>query len=265
MLLKYKYNPDYVYKTEVDVSVTTATTVNTPEPVVKGQSVQTSKAEYKVGANKTVSYTKPVPSAKGAADVVIPDSIKINGKTYKVTSVAKKAFANNQAVKTVKVGKYVTSIGEAAFKGCTSFQSVNLSRATSIGKEAFKGCTMLKTVKSVSKVKTVSQGAFYGCQSLTSVSFPGVVTVKEKAFASCTKLSSVTFGKFLTTLGKKVFDKDSSLKKVKIKSTRLKKVDKTSFSGVKKSMKLYLLFSKKTKYKKLLRYAKVKKVYVKKM
>ncbi|MGN0154012.1 MAG: leucine-rich repeat domain-containing protein, partial [Lachnospiraceae bacterium] len=214
----------------------------TTQTIKAGLEVKTSEAEYVINTDKkTVTYEQPVSTASKSANIVIPDSIKINNKTYKVTSIAPRAYANNKAVQKITIGKNVTSIG----------------------KEAFKSCTSLQAVAGGSQVKTINQGAFYGCNRLTQVSFPGVTNVKEKAFASCKKLSSVVFGKQLTTIGKKVFDKDSALKNIYIKSTKVKKVDKTSLSGVPKSTKLYLPSSKKKTYSKLFQSAKVKKKYVK--
>ena len=49
---------------------------------------------------------------KKQTKIAVPDSIKINGATYKVTSIAKSAFKNNKKLKTVTIGKNVSKIGE---------------------------------------------------------------------------------------------------------------------------------------------------------
>ena len=87
-----------------------------------------------------------------------------------------------------------------------------------------------------------------------------VTEVADNAFAKNKKLKSVVIGKNVTAIGKKAFFKCSSLKKIKIKSTSLKKVGAKAIQGIaskavitcnKKCLKNYKkLFSSKTGYKK---------------
>lgn len=101
-----------------------------------------SQAVYKVtktGKNKTVKY---IESAKQApANIIIPDSVKINGSVYKVTSVGKSAFKNNKKLKSVQIGKNVASIGAKAFYGCKKLHTItvktNKLKSANIGKNAF--------------------------------------------------------------------------------------------------------------------------------
>lgn len=43
------------------------------------------------------------------------DTVVIDGVTYKVTAIEKNAFKNNKKLKTLKLGKNITSIGDKAF------------------------------------------------------------------------------------------------------------------------------------------------------
>lgn len=103
---------------------------------------KTSKAMYKVtgtGKNKTVGYIKSTKQNSGS--IIIPDSVKINGVIYKVTSIRKNAFKNNNKIKSVKIGKNIISIGTKAFSGCKKLRNIIVSTnkltATDIGKNAF--------------------------------------------------------------------------------------------------------------------------------
>ncbi len=128
---------------------------------------------YQVAKNNTVTYQKP---KKNAKKVTIPATVKINGKTYKVTAVAKNAFKGNKKVKTVKVGKNVTSIGASAFQNCKALTTVTLPAKTkTIGKNAFANSKKLKkiVIKSTKMTKkTIKNGAFKKVSKKVTVDVP---------------------------------------------------------------------------------------------
>lgn len=73
--------------------------------------------------------------------VVIPASVKIGGRSFKVTSVADKALKNRKKVTSVTVGKNVKTIGREAFAGCKKLRKLTISstKLKSVGKNALKG------------------------------------------------------------------------------------------------------------------------------
>ena len=103
-----------------------------------------SNAVYQITKNtkktKTVTYVKPVKQQK---TVSIPASIQLNGKTYKVTAIGKKAFYQNKKLKKVTISSSVKQIGKSAFSGCKNLTQVSIQSTTltkqSIGTNAFKG------------------------------------------------------------------------------------------------------------------------------
>lgn len=74
-----------------------------------------------------------------AKKVVIPETIEHNGVTYKVTSIANKAFYRSKNVKNVTIGKNVTEIGKSAFSKCKKLKKVEIKSASlkTVGKKAF--------------------------------------------------------------------------------------------------------------------------------
>ena len=67
--------------------------------------------------NGTVQVVKPV--KKTYKSITVPTSVKMNGYTYNVTTIGKKAFYKNSKLKTVTIkSTKITSIGSKAFKGC---------------------------------------------------------------------------------------------------------------------------------------------------
>lgn len=152
---------------------TKATTAASTTALKVGTKKVVAGVTYQVAKNNTVTYQKP---KKNATKVTIPATVKINGKTYKVTTVAKNAFKGNKKVKTVKVGKNVTSIGASAFQNCKALTTVTLpAKTTTIGKNAFAGSKKLKkiVIKSTKMTtKTIKNGAFKKVSKKTTVDVP---------------------------------------------------------------------------------------------
>lgn len=112
----------------------------------KGTSYKVTKAGKK---NGTVSYVKP--KNKKATSIKIPDTVKIDGIVYKVTSIEKNAFKNNKYIKNVTIGKNIKTIGSNAFAGCKKLKNITIKtknlKKNKIGKNAFKGIYTKATIK----------------------------------------------------------------------------------------------------------------------
>lgn len=110
----------------------------------KGKSITESRSKntYKVtkssAKNGTVELTK---ADKSKNTITIPDTVVIDGVTYKVTSVSKNVFKNNKKLKKVTIGKNITKINENTFYGCKNLKSITIksTNVKSVGKNAFKG------------------------------------------------------------------------------------------------------------------------------
>ncbi len=173
----------------------------------------------------------------------IPATVKINGKTSKVTAIAAKAFKKCTTIKSASIGKYVTTIGTSAFEGCTSLKKVTgCAGVTEIGKAAFKKCVALKGVGASSavklkKVEKIYANAFYGCTSITTVKLTSknLKSIGGSAFRGCTSLKSFSSSsKVLAVIGANAFRGDSKLSSVVLKTLVLKKakVGGKAFKGI---------------------------------
>jgi len=192
-------------------------------------------ATYKVTTsdvtNGTVTYVAPT-DAK-ATTITIPDTIVIDGVTYKVTAIEKNAFKNNKYIKKVIIGNNIITIGD----------------------NAFYGCKKLKTVKFGKNVKIIGNKAFYKCSALTKITIPSKVkTIGKSAFEGCKKLKTVTIGKSVTKIGAKAFYGCSKIKTLTIKSSKLttKKIGSKTFSKTSKSMTVKVPKKKFKTYKSML-------------
>ena len=118
---------------------------------------------------KEVSFVKPV--NKKAKKITVPNTVKIDGKTYKVTCVSGKTFSGANKCKTIIIGKNVTSIKANAFSGCKNvktiiFKTTKLTKKT-VAKNAFKGITKKTTIK-VPKKKVSSYKKIFKSKGLSS-------------------------------------------------------------------------------------------------
>lgn len=114
---------------------------------------QADGASYTIKKNTDNVYEVEykAPKNKKQTKIVVPDTIKINGVTYKVTSIAKNAFKNNKKLKTVTVGKNVSKIGANVFTGCKKLKTITIKStkltAKTLSKSTFKGITKATTIK----------------------------------------------------------------------------------------------------------------------
>ena len=140
-----------------------------------------------------------------AEKIVVPNTVEINGSSYKVTKIAANAFAHNTDIKTVYINSNVKVIEDNAFIGCTNLVSVSGGAGLkTIGQRAFAGCTKLSTFVIKSKV---------------------LYKIGPMAFNKDSKLKTV-YIKFTTKLTKSGVKKSltgSSVKTVKVKKSKVYK------------------------------------------
>lgn len=147
-------------------------------------------------------------TAADGNDVVIPESVFYEGKTYPVTGISDDAFYNCFTLTSITIPNSVTSIGNSAFYGCSSLTSITIPNSvTTIGYNAFKNCSALTSVTISNSMTTIGNSVFYGCSGLTSVTIPNSVTsISNSAFCSCSNLTSIDIPNSVTSIGSGAFD-----------------------------------------------------------
>lgn len=113
--------------------------------------------KYTVGGNQytvlkaglSVRFSKANPKAK---TVTIPNTIKVNGISYKVAEVGANAFKNNKKVKKVTIGANVVKVANKAFNKCPSLRNVIIKTTLLTKKTASKKCFNKVHKKMVIKV-----------------------------------------------------------------------------------------------------------------
>ena len=119
--------------------------------------------KYTVGGNQytvlkaglSVRFSKANPKAK---TVTIPNTIKVDGISYKVAEVGANAFKNNKKVKKITIGANVVKIANKAFNKCPSLRNVIIKTTLLTKKTASKKCfskvhkkMIIKVLKKVKK------------------------------------------------------------------------------------------------------------------
>lgn len=101
-------------------------------------------------------------------------------------------YLNNECVTELKNPPSVERINSNAFYGCTSLQTLTLTKnIITIGERAFSKCINLRTVSLEEGIATIESFAFDGCTSLLSLTIPE--SVKWIGAAISRNLQEVTF------------------------------------------------------------------------
>jgi len=179
-----------------------------------------------------------------STSVTIPTTATLNGVSYKIKTVGEKAFSGNVTLQKVYIPAEITSLGNAAFKNCTSLSYVEIqgdladSSGRSIG-YATSGHTYdsadysvfgnagtnaesftVKFTDGVTKVPAYLLASSSKNQAacgayVTKVIIPDTVTeIGQYAFFNCKVLSEVQMGSNITTIGQYAFSNDSALKTI---------------------------------------------------
>ncbi|MGN0823756.1 MAG: leucine-rich repeat domain-containing protein [Candidatus Coproplasma sp.] len=169
-------------------------------------------------------------------------------------TIADYAFYDGYRLTSITIPDSVTRIGNNAFNGCSSLESITIpfvgerkdetgktnfgyifgsnsgvpsslktvviTGGTSISDYAFDGCSSLTSVTIPDGVTSIGKDAFYNCSSLTSVTIPdGVTSIGNYAFYNCSSLTSVTIPDSVTSIGKSAFDGCNSLTSITFNGT----------------------------------------------
>lgn len=194
---------------------------------------------------------------KKATKITVPNTVTMDGITYKVTSIAANAFKSNKKITKVTMGSNIVSIGANAFSGCSKLATVTIGKnVKTIGNRAFYKCSKLTKITIPSKVTSIGKEAFSGCKKLKTVSLgKNVKSIGEKAFYKCSSMTKITIPSKVTSIGKEAFSGCKKLKTITIKTKKLtsKTVAKKAFKGVPSKVTVKVPKSKLKPYRRLLK------------
>ena len=119
-------------------------------------------------------------------DVIIPNTIEIDGEVYEVIEISEMAFCGCRNLNSVAIPKDVVTIGQSAFAQ-SSIKSV--------------------TFETDSKLETIGAAAFWDCENFEEMTLPeNLVSIDPGAFLYCSKLKYVNIPKSVQNIGYMAFD-----------------------------------------------------------
>ena len=113
-------------------------------------------------------------SDRYSGDIVIPESVTYNGKTYSVTGIVSQAFQDCTGLTSITIPISVTSIGLAAFSGCSGLTSIKVESGN-LKYDSHDNCNAIIETESntliagcpnttiPNSVTSIGGSAFYGC------------------------------------------------------------------------------------------------------
>lgn len=158
---KWEKNPSS--KPETPAKPETKPAIKKNAKVTRGKYIYkvTSVTKNQTGTVQVCGFAK----GKKAATIAIPSTITINGKKFKVTSIAPKAFLKNKTVKKVVIGNNVKVVGTKAFYNAKKLHTITIGKnVITIKSQAFGKLPKLKKVvvrsKKLKKLKKIKKKIF---------------------------------------------------------------------------------------------------------
>lgn len=205
------------------------------------------------------------------------------GLPQSLVSIKEEAFADCRNIQNMVIPESVKEIAADSFNGARK-ENIDTSKNQlaqrlipgskftptylGVGGSFTVGGITFKVTKSAGRNSEVAAIALYA-KSVKKVTINATVlngglpykvtAIGDNAFKKATNLSSITIGSNLTQIGKSAFEGCKKLKKITIKSSKLKKVGKKAIKGIHKKATIKVPKKKIKKYKKLFKKAGLKK------
>ena len=171
-------------------------------------------------------------------DVVLPETVEIDGKTYPLTTIDENAFTWTSSVfsniESIKISKNIKSINSKAFRYLNKLKKFIVDDEnnffTTIDDALYSSDkkTIVKypqakdsnIARVYSYAETISPYAFYGCSKLEEIkAYENIKNIGEYAFGECENLRKFTVPKGVTELKNGTFQYCSNLEELNLPST----------------------------------------------
>ena len=148
----------------------------------------------------------------GCSATIIPED---------VTSIGNAAFWGCSGLSEITIPASVKSIGAKAFQSCRYLTSVVISEGVdSIGDLAFSSCNRLNSIILPTSIKDIGNSTFLNCSNLTSIVIPeGVAHITDGMFYGCANLNEIIIPEGVKSIGWNAFRECVSLREIIIPSS----------------------------------------------
>lgn len=190
------------------------------------------------------------------AEVVVPETVKYQGKDLKVVALTDSAFYGASNIVSISLPKAidklpafvctdcakmtafnfagtVTEIGKSAFSGCKVLSAIDLNEGlTKIGERAFSDDKALKSVAFPSTLRSIEYNGFYNT-GLTEVVVPDNVELGGRVFLDCKSLTKAKLPNSVTGIPEYMFSGCTALQTVEV-SDNLTEIGPSAFQSCQK-------------------------------
>lgn len=147
-------------------------------------------------ATAVVTFDKSIEldNYSGNTDIIIPETVERNGKTYAVVGIDDYAFAYCWGLKSVTLPEGIAAIGDGAFEYCTSLRTFTTPASLrTLGNDALTGCSALASVKFNEGLLSIGDYAMFGCTGISHLILPSTVaSIGHNAFMGVHWVNNVT-------------------------------------------------------------------------
>lgn len=197
---------------------------------VQAQAVTIDGIEYTVDAD---GQTAAVTAAdEDITEAYVPAAVSIGGKDYPVAAIGDQAFYGCTSLQSIALPESLRRIGGYAFRGCTALESLALpEEMDEIGNWAFVECTSLAGITLPERLGKIGSYAFSGCTAIESIAFPeGLPGTGNGTFDGCTALQSIALPEGMEEIGSYAFAGCTALAAIALPST-IVEINNNAFAG----------------------------------
>lgn len=145
--------------------------------IIKSQRITMNNITYQLYDDNKAMVTK----GNYSGNIVIPDKINFQNKTYIVETLGYDCFTGSSQLLSVKLPETIKKIDGRAFEDCVNLASINLPKSLMrIENAAFFKCHKLAKISIPENVEFISPNSFSYCSSLQEIS----VAPNNKFYAS---------------------------------------------------------------------------------
>lgn len=145
--------------------------------------------------------------------------------------ISEGAFMNT-SLTSLPTFENVDSIGQAAFAGCNSLQTLTMPK-TKMNSAVFADCTALTTVD-MGTATEIPALTFHGCTALTTINgAANIVSIGDRAFEGDTSLKTFDFGQNLRYVGSSAFAATGLTEIDMSRALKLEEINREAFADSK--------------------------------